>query len=97
MKTQIHEVKRMQQLAGVINESQLNEISIDNLDSMVKDNSLVMIMDNIVATVSKVKGIDEKAAIKLIDDALDRIESGNIGSATRPASRSSHNTKLSLV
>jgi predicted thioesterase len=47
---------------------------------MVKDNSLVMIMDNIVATVSKVKGIDEKAAIKLIDDALDRIESGNIGS-----------------
>jgi hypothetical protein len=80
MKTQIHEVKRMQQLAGVINESQLNEISIDNLDSMVKDNSLVMIMDNIVATVSKVKGIDEKAAIKLIDDALDRIESGNIGS-----------------
>ena len=28
MKTQIHEVKRMQQLAGVINESQLNEISI---------------------------------------------------------------------
>jgi predicted thioesterase len=80
MKTQIHEVKRMQQLAGVINESQLNEISIDNLDSMVKDNSLVMIMDNIVATVSKVKGINEKAAIKLIDDALDRIESGNIGS-----------------
>lgn len=80
MKTQIHEVKRMQQLAGVINESQLNEISIDNLDSIVKDNSLVMIMDNIVATVSKVKGIDEKAAIKLIDDALDRIESSNIGS-----------------
>jgi hypothetical protein len=80
MKTQINEVKRMQQLAGVINESQLNEISIDNLDSMIKDNSLVMIMDNIVATVSKVKGIDEKAAIKLIDDALDRIESGNIGS-----------------
>jgi hypothetical protein len=80
MKTQINEIKRMQQLAGVINESQLNEISIDNLDSMVKDNSLVMIMDNIVATVSKVKGIDEKAAIKLIDDALDRIESGNIGS-----------------
>jgi hypothetical protein len=80
MKTQINEMKRMQQLAGVINESQLNEISIDNLDSMVKDNSLVMIMDNIVATVSKVKGIDEKAAIKLIDDALDRIESGNIGS-----------------
>jgi hypothetical protein len=80
MKTQLNEIKRMQQLAGVINESQLNEISIDNLDSMVKDNSLVMIMDNIVATVSKVKGIDEKAAIKLIDDALDRIESGNIGS-----------------
>jgi hypothetical protein len=80
MKTQINEMKRMQQLAGVINESQLNEISIDNLDSIVKDNSLVMIMDNIVATVSKVKGIDEKAAIKLIDDALDRIESGNIGS-----------------
>jgi len=80
MKTQINEMKRMQQLAGVINESQLNEISIDNLDSMVKDNSLVMIMDNIVATVSKVKGIDEKAAIKLIDDALDRIESSNIGS-----------------
>ena len=80
MKTQINEMKRMQQLAGVINESHLNEISIDDLDSMVKGNSLVMVMYNIVATVSKVKGIDEKAAIKLIDDALDRIESGDIGS-----------------
>jgi hypothetical protein len=79
MKTQINEMKRMQQLAGVINESQLNETSIDDLDSMVKNNSVLSVIDNIVLTISKVKGIDERAAIKLIDDALDRIESGNTG------------------
>ena len=79
MKTQINEMKRMQQLAGVINESHLNEISIDDLDSMVKNNSVLSVIDNIVLTISKVKGIDERAAIKLIDDALDRIESGNTG------------------
>lgn len=62
------------------NESQLNEISIDSLNSMVKNNSLVMILDNIIAAVSEVRGIDERAAMKLIDDALDRIESGDIGS-----------------
>jgi len=75
----INEVKRMQQLAGVINESQSNESIIDTLDSMVKDNSVLSVIDNIVATISKVKGIDERAAIKLIDDALDRIESGDTG------------------
>ena len=69
----------MQQLAGVINESQLNEISIDTLDSMVKGNSVLSVIENIVLTISKVKGIDERAAIKLIDDALDRIESGDTG------------------
>ena len=79
MKTQINEMKRMQKLAGVINESQLNETSIDDLDSMVKNNSVLSVIDNIVLTISKVKGIDERAAIKLIDDALDRIESGNTG------------------
>lgn len=80
MKQYISEVRRMQQLAGVINESQLNEISIDSLNSMVKNNSLVMILDNIITAVSEVRGIDERAAMKLIDDALDRIESGDIGS-----------------
>jgi len=29
MKNQINEVKRMQQLAGIINESQLNEVKVD--------------------------------------------------------------------
>ena len=84
MKQYISEVKRMQQLAGLINKSQLNEslnfISNDSLNSMVKTNSLVMILDNIIAAVSEVRGIDERAAMKLIDDALDRIESGDTGS-----------------
>jgi len=76
----ITEAKRMQQLSGIVKESQLNEISFDDIKSMVKNSSLIMIMDNIIAAVSEVKGIDERAAIKRIDDALDRIESGNIGS-----------------
>jgi len=35
MKTQINEIKRMQQLAGVINESQLNEEEIKSVDQVL--------------------------------------------------------------
>jgi hypothetical protein len=37
MKTQLNEIKRMQQLAGIINESQLNEVTLSPNEQTLVD------------------------------------------------------------
>ena len=59
MKQQINEIKRMQQLAGVISENQLNEETI-NFDELKKHQEVIRKEQDYLLDITKKLGVDNK-------------------------------------
>jgi hypothetical protein len=78
MKNQINEVKRMQQLAGVINESQLiergdGEYGEDKISDYITEDEIVNVSDLVLPLVEKVAKaglFDEQDVLKYIFDKV---------------------------
>jgi hypothetical protein len=79
MKTQINEIKRMQRLAGVLNESQLNENVNDLLTTggfdPIDDDDL---LEKATQVLSLIGGNPSANAINAIVMAIEDAEGGNI-------------------
>jgi hypothetical protein len=84
MKTQINEIKRMQQLAGVINEAIHYDV-LGNIESLIDPNTVDTAMDALGVIFNKLEqeGIDPKDIKTYIDMQINQAFGPQLGIVSR--------------
>ena len=96
MKVQINEIKRMQQLAGIINESQLNEVELGSNEQELVDAVLAGEVNEAIdlgKILKKVKALASKGLLTVAMASTILASCGTAGSSDEIFKRELENTK----